>query len=96
MTTKHPYSFRLDPDLVARFDARAIQDKAGSLHVGRSSRDQSIGRTAVIERLMLLYAEGRLAEIPAAGPNPFPAEEVAAGLTPEFPITITFSNHEPR
>jgi hypothetical protein len=94
MPAKRLFSFRLDPDLVARFDARARREGALQAQMGARPRGgdhgkRDIGRTAMVETLMALYVEGRLAVLPAAGANAFPAEEVAAGDVPEHPILIT-------
>jgi len=87
MTIRRLFSFRLEPELVARFDARALKDHAPGLHDGRRGSD--IGRTAAIEILMDLYAEGRLMVLPLASSSAFPVEEIALGASPDHPIPIT-------
>lgn len=89
---KTGFSFRLDPEMVRRFDERARGDQTLQYQHGKrggTHKDRDVGRTAAVERLMELYAAGRLAVLPDAGANPFPADEVPAGESPDHPITIT-------
>ena len=86
------FTFRLDADLAARFDARVRETTAHGELLGRRGGDhqgRAIGRSVVLERLVELYAQGRLVALPEAGSNPFPADEVPFGSTPENPILIT-------
>lgn len=57
--------------------------------LGEYAERLGVSRNAVIESLLIALREGRLREVPRAGPTAFPGEEeVEAGTTPEYPILV--------
>jgi hypothetical protein len=73
-------TFRLEPALLAWVTKYAEQH-------GKT-------RNSIVEELLEALHEGRLSVRPRSGPNPFPAEEVEAGTTPEYPLQIAWPGAE--
>jgi hypothetical protein len=94
MANKQVYSLRFDPDLMARVDTYARDNGWADHHResgarGGDHKGRDTGRTSLITGLLEALVEGRVTIQPKAGVNPFPAEEVYAGESPDLPITIT-------
>ena len=90
---KRVITLRLEPDLLDWVD-RYSRLKGGPEYTqslgrpGGNHRGADVGRTALITELLTALREDRLEIIPQSGANPFPADEVMAGETPEFAILI--------
>lgn len=91
---KQVYTFRFDPDLMARVDTYA-QSQGWTEHHresrlrGGDHKGRDTGRTGLITSLLEALVEDRLIVQPRAGSNPFPADEKEAGLSPSNPIFIS-------
>ena len=91
---KQVFSLRFDPLLMEKIDRYAREHGWSAHHAesgvrGGDHRGKDTGRTALITHVLEALVEGRLRETPRAGANPFPAEEVEAGSTPELPLLIS-------
>ncbi len=88
---KQMINFRLDSDLVARFDDYARQhgwlcSQQGLK--GGDHRGKDTGRSALLVHLVESLVEGRLS-ILESGPRAFPLNNIVAGVSPAIPATIT-------
>jgi len=72
---KDQFNIRLPPDLLGWLAAHC--------------EEEARTKTDVVQELLEAKREGRLLLRPP-GPDPFPAEAVAAGTTPDHPILIGF------
>lgn len=91
MSEKRIVTFRLDATLVSDLDTYAqthgwIGAQAGVR--GGDHRGRDTGRSALLVHLVEALLEGRITVHPRAGVNPFPANEVKPGDTPDFPALI--------
>lgn len=73
--TKKQYNLRLPKDLITWVDVNAE---------ALGARD----RTDLVQQLLEAAKEGRLVIHPRSGPSAFPADEVSAGSSAEFPALI--------
>jgi hypothetical protein len=90
---KKTYAFRFDPELMARVDAYAKKADWLSAQEGLrgGKKPCDIGRTALVESLLLALVEDRVVVHPRASVGAFPLEEVEPGVSPELPVLVCLS-----